>query len=148
MLILGIEPSLRIYKNRVLKPIHYTSLQINKYLFWTRRVSIPLPYACKAYTLPIELQALKLKKKYICAPSLNAFPSHISVTDFTVPYIIGLFRSTVLLVMSQTRFLCATMMGCHCVVSIHIHYTTTTRLIYAPPSHISVIDFTMSRLTT
>ena len=26
MLILGIEPSLRIYKNRVLKPIHYTSL--------------------------------------------------------------------------------------------------------------------------
>jgi hypothetical protein len=40
------------------------------------------------------------------------------------------------------------MMGCHCVVSIHIHYASTTRLIYAPPSHISVIDFTMSRLTT
>ena len=43
----------------------------------------------------------------------KTFPSHISVTDFTVSiflYIIGLFRSTVLLVMSQTRFLCATMM--------------------------------------
>ena len=35
-------------------------------------------------------------------------------------YIIGLFRSTVLRVMSPTRFLCATMMGCHWMVSIHL----------------------------
>ena len=90
-------------------------------------------------------------------------------------YIIGLFRSTVLRVMSPTRFLCATMIG----VSLGgfdpppldslvcDHYTTNgwfrstssnppvcdhtlqrRVLICAPPSHISVIDFTMSRLTT
>ena len=49
----------------------------------------------------------------MCPLHLSTFPSHTSVTDFTVSiflYIIGLFRSTVLLVMSQTRFLCATMM--------------------------------------
>ena len=39
----------------------------------------------------------------------KTFPSHISVTAFTVSHIIGLFRSTVLRVMSPTRFLCATM---------------------------------------
>ena len=95
--------------------------------------------------------------------------------------IIGLFRSTVLLVMSQTRFLCATMMvvivwfrstssDFLLVARYHYakmtftsfsgfdplpppssarsHYAKMTCLIYAPPSHISVIDFTMSRLTT
>jgi hypothetical protein len=54
--------------------------------------------------------------RLICAPSLNAFPSHISVTSIFLMcpssyYIIGLFRSTVLQVMSLTRFLCATMIG-------------------------------------
>ncbi len=85
-----------------------------------------------------------------------------------------MFRSTVLRVMSPTRFLCATMIGVSLdgfdppplglLVCNHYttngwfrstssnlpvcsHYTSTTRLIYAPPSHISVIDFTMSRST-
>ena len=39
-------------------------------------------------------------------------------------YIIGLFRSTVLRVMSPTRFLCATMMSCHWVVLIHLPWLT------------------------
>ncbi len=58
---------------------------------------------------------------------LSTFPSHISVTAFTASHIIGLFRSTVLLVMNQTRskaqqacVLCATMMGCRWMVSIHL----------------------------
>ena len=55
----------------------------------------------------------------------KTFPSHISVTSIFLMCpssynIIGLFRSTVLRVMSPTRFLCATMMGCHWVVSIHL----------------------------
>ena len=46
----------------------------------------------------------------------KTFPSHISVTSIFLMCpssynIIGLFRSTVLRVMSPTRFLCATMMG-------------------------------------
>ena len=114
-----------------------------------------------SFDLPPLTLKLSVRSHYatmtrlICAP-----PSHTSVTDFTVSIflnIIGLFRSTVLRVMSPTRFLCATMMGCNWVVLIHLlrlafvqkcfHYTTMTCLICAPPSHISVIDFTMSRLT-
>ena len=71
-------------------------------------------------------------------------------------YIIGLFRSTVLRVMSPTRFLCATMMSCHWVGSIHLPWLTNLYASItlqwlgvksAPPSHKSVIDFTMSRST-
>ena len=65
--------------------------------------------------------------RLICAPFIfyKTFPSHISVTSIFLMCpssynIIGLFRSTVLQVMSLTRFLCATMMGCHWVVSIHL----------------------------
>jgi hypothetical protein len=64
---------------------------------------------------------------------LRTYPSHISVTAFTVSHIIGLFRSTVLRVMSPTRFLCATMMGCRWMVSIHLlrHFYWLARIHYA-----------------
>ena len=82
-------------------------------------VSIHLPDAEVISALPLRYN----DSFDICPLHLSTFPSHISVTDFTVSiflYIIGLFRSTVLRVMSPTRFLCATMMGCHWMVSIHL----------------------------
>lgn len=57
--------------------------------------------------------------------------------------IIGLFRSTVLRVMSPTRFLCATMIVWY--PPARFHYASMTRLICAPslnafPSHIHFFD--------
>ena len=74
-------------------------------------VSIHLPWLANLYA-PITLQWLGL----ICAPS--PFTRLFHRTYLSQPSlcpssynIIGLFRSTVLRVMSPTRFLCATMMG-------------------------------------
>ena len=64
-------------------------------------VSIHLPRHWGRQYAPITLQWLVW---YV--PLFKTFPSHISVTDFTVSiflYIIGLFRLTVLQVMSPTR---------------------------------------------
>ena len=75
-------------------------------------VSIHLPWRWGCQYAPITLQRLV----WYVPLHLSVFPSHISVTSIFLMCpssynIIGLFRSTVLRVMSPTRFLCATMMG-------------------------------------
>jgi hypothetical protein len=103
----------------------------------------------------------------------RTYPSQPSLCPSS-KYIIGLFRSTVLRVMSPTRFLCATMMIfwympqaqaqaqalfqriylSHPSRCVHFRLSVyklinlyTLKKICAPPSHKSVIDFTMSRST-
>ena len=106
------------------------------------------------------MRPLHLNDSFDMCPFAKCFSiahiRHIHFFDVSIfQNIIGLFRSTVLRVMSPTRFLCATMMGG--VIGwfrstsprlafdlVCSHYTTMTGLICAPPSHISVIDFTMS----
>ena len=115
------------------------------------------------YTSPDTEVASTLPLRYndsfdMCPKRKRLFPSHISVTAFTVSifqiyhrvvsinrpsgyepdalplrhddgFVVGWFRST------------SPRLAFDLVCS---HYTTMTRLICAPPSHISVIDFTMS----
>ena len=104
--------------------------------------------------------------RLICAPLQDfsiAHIRHIHFFDVSIFLnIIGLFRSTVLRVMSPTRFHCATMMGVSLGgfdpppltlrLSVRSHYATMTRFDICPnssfarffPSHISVTAFTVS----
>ena len=86
---------------------------------------------CQYATITLQWHIL------ICAPSLNAFPSHISVANFIASIFSHFFQTFGKYIVFQTdNFL-------QPVIKITFHMCPASQR-----EHISVIDFTMTRLTT